>query len=159
MSTTATSGLSFGSPQTITVALTGLTTGSSRQSTSFSNTTLLAPDYELQVQTKYSANNPTGTLDVFVAPKVDTGVYTDGCTGTDGTFTTANRRNAIWVLSVTLSNNLASPAATMLAQWLGGKIPDDFALIFTNNGGNSLSGTGADHVVKLLPVYTTATVP
>lgn len=132
----------------ITMTLTSLANAAAWASTVVDNTTNVYLDALLRIQTKGQASG-TSTLDVYVYSALADTIYTDGASGTDGTFTAANRFNARYLCSVLL--NAATSAVqfeTSVAQAFGGIMPSKWGLIVVNSSGAALSATAGDHVIE-----------
>lgn len=89
----------------------------------------------------------TGTayVDFYVAEELSNGsTWTDGATGSEGTFTAANRLNSRYLGSLRL-NNASATAAFKLSD-IYGVMPAKVALIGINNSGAAISATGGDTV-------------
>lgn len=131
----------YGARTAIVLTLTSLanTTGA-RQSTVVDNTVNKYLDVEIRVQTNGSAAGNNATLDFYVYSALGDTTYTDGCTGTDGTFTVANRKNAKYLDSITLNGTTAVVGTLRgVAQAFGGVMPDKWGLIAINNSGAALA--------------------
>jgi hypothetical protein len=151
----ATGTLIYGSASTVAfTSLAALTNGSGAQSAAVDNTTTLAVDYLIRVQALMSANTPTGTLDFFVAGLVNsTPTYVDGASGTDTTFTAANRVNAPLLWNMTMRNN----ATTYFEAYLSSvpqfrRPPTKFSLVAINNTGFTLGTGSTNFVVDVVPL-------
>jgi hypothetical protein len=152
----ATGTLIYGSASTVAfTSLAALTNGSGAQSAAVDNTGTLAIDYQIRITALMSANTPTGTLDFFVAGLVNssTPTYTDGATGTDATFTAANRVNAPLLWNMTMRSGASMPAVVLLSsipQFR--KPPSKFSLIAINNTGFTLGTGSSNFVVEVVPI-------
>jgi hypothetical protein len=83
----------------------------------------------------------TGTayVDFYLASKLSNGTgYTDAATGTEGTFTAANRLNSRYLGSVRV-NNGAGSGFFALSDIFGSAIPANGALIAINNAGAAIT--------------------
>jgi hypothetical protein len=139
----------------VTVTLTSLAGGSAYQSTAldFTGAGAAVRDVLIRVKTNGQAGG-TGTLDVYVAGALSDTIYADGATGTNGTFTAANRKNAKYLDSVQMNATTGVVALLRALSFaFGGSIPQKFALIFINASGATLSATGTDHVIEYEAIY------
>ena len=119
---------------------TSLANAAARQSTVVDNTVNLYDDAIVQVQSNGIAA-ATATLDFYVYAALSDTTYSDGATGTDGTFTAANRLNAVWIGSVTMNAAVAVNCTLpkSVAACFGGIMPSKWGLIGVNNAGAALS--------------------
>src|SRR4051812_18590719 len=99
--------ITYGTKTAMTMTLTSLGSASARESTVVSNTANKYDDAFVQVQTNGSAAGNTGTLDFYVYSALGDTAYADGATGTDAAFTAANRKNTVWIGSLTLNGTTA----------------------------------------------------
>lgn len=141
----------------MTVTLASLADGAARQTTVVDNRTAKYDDYQISIKTKASTGG-TGVLEVWGYSSVEkaTPVYTDGATGTDGTFTAANIKNCVYIGSVRLdAANSVQWGSRYIAEKFGGRMPPWWGLIFKNSAGGSaaLSATAGDHVVEYQGSY------
>lgn len=92
----------------------------------------------------------TGTAycDFYIATKLSNGTgYTDGATGTEGTFTAANRLNSRYLGSVRL-NNAQGQGELCLSDIYGGALPKNIVLIGINNAGAAINSTAGNTVFE-----------
>ncbi len=148
--------LVYGSKTTITWSGapggTGLATGTgARESTVIDNTSTKYRNFRIRVQTKGKASG-TAYLDFYVYAALGDTTYTDGATGTDATFTAANRLNSRYLGSVKMNTTSAVQAEFMLADAFP-DAPDKWGLIGINNSGAGLSDTSGDHVIEYEGIY------
>lgn len=146
--------LAYATKATITCSLASVTNGSARESTVIDNTSNTFLDALLRVLTKGQTSG-TGLLEVYAYAALGDTTYTDGATGSDAAFTTANRLNARFVGAVQMNAASAVSAMFSIAAAFGGVLPDKWGLIFVNNSGATLSATGGDHVIEYEGIYQT----
>jgi hypothetical protein len=138
----------FAAKATITVTLTSLADGGARETTVVDNTTNLYLDALLRIKSNGLAGS-TALLEVYAYAALSDNDYTDGATGTDAAFTTANIKNAIPVGSVQMNGATAIKAGPFsIAAAFGGVLPSKWGLIFKNASGAALSATAGDHVIE-----------
>lgn len=88
--------LTYSSPTSIACTLSGLATGSARNSASVDNTSNGYIDVLIEWKFVYPNSAPTGGVGVFVVGSVDGTTWPDGVTGTDAANTGANPVQAVW---------------------------------------------------------------
>ena len=150
--------IAYAAKTAITWTGTSLANGSARGSTAVDNTTNLYDDAIVQVQSNGIAG-ATLTLDFYVYSSLSDTTYSDGATGTDAAFTAANRKNSVWIGSVTMNAATAVNAtlAKSVASCFGGVMPARWGLIGVNSSGAALSATAGDHVISYQGItYTVA---
>lgn len=104
-----------------------------------------AKDVHIWLETQSTG---TAYCDFYIATKLSNGTgYTDGATGSEGTFTAANRLNSRYLGSVRL-NNAQAQAQFSLSDIFGGCIPANIVLIGINNSGASINSTGGNTVFE-----------
>lgn len=144
----ATVTIAYAAKATITISPASVTTGNARQSAVIDNTATKYVDARIRVQSK-SAASGTATLDLYVYSALGDTTYTDGATGSDAAFTTANRLNARYIGSIVMNAATAVQGEVpSVAQAFGGIMPDKWGLIVVNNSGATLSATAGDHVFE-----------
>lgn len=111
------------------------------------NTSTRYRDFRIRVQTKGQTSG-TAQLDVYVYTALGDTTYTDGATGSAGTFTVANRFNSKYLGSVTLNAGAAAVQAELQLGDVFSSAPDKWGLIFINRSGAALSATATDHLVE-----------
>jgi hypothetical protein len=151
--------ITYGSKTAITMTLTSLGSGNARECTVVSNTSNKYDDAIIQVQTNGSAAGNTATLDFYVYTALGDTTYADGATGSDAAFTAANRKNAIWIGSVTLNTTTAVNCTLprSVSACFNGIMPEKWGLIAVNNSGAALSATAGNHVISYQGItYTVA---
>jgi hypothetical protein len=102
--------------------------------------------YEIQflLETKGAAGS-TLYADFYLAEAFTSGSFVDGATGSEGTFTAANRKNARYIGSIAL--NTTNTVRGMLKYTdVSGTLPERVVLIGINNSGGTISSTGGDTV-------------
>lgn len=143
----------YGAKTAIAATLTSLANLAAWQTAVVDFTASLFLDAIVRVQSKAIAG-ATAQLDVYVYAALGDTTYTDGASGSDATFTTANRLNAKYLGSITLNttNGIQSVLGSV-ADAFNGVMPDKWGLIFVNNSGAALSATAGDHVVEFEGVF------
>lgn len=147
-------------PSAVTITLTSLADNNARESTAIDVTALgNVLDLLLRIKTNGQAGG-TGILRVFLYAALETAspIYTDGVTGSDAAFTAANIKNSVQLPP--LQMNAATGVVygpVGLAAFFGGALPKKLGLIIENKSGATLSATGGDHDVDVLPVFATST--
>jgi hypothetical protein len=78
--------------------------------------------------------------------------YADAATGTAGSFTAANRKNARWIGALTLNSTTSQKGMLQnsVASVYGGLCPERFAFIYTNDSGAALASSG--FALKVRPI-------
>lgn len=147
------------SATTISASIQGLAAGSAWQSAVVDNSSNRYVDAQLRITTKGTSGS-TVTLDVYAygSAEATTPSYTDGASGSDGSFTAANRINAPLVGQVVLngaSTVVAGPWSVAAA--FGGTLPQKWGLIFVNNSANTgaLDSTAGNHSIAYQGVFFT----
>jgi hypothetical protein len=144
--------LVYASPVTITCAMDAIATAASRQSTVVSNATNLYLDCLVQLQLFITTGTLAAAPAVFVyayALGYGTG-YTDGCTGTDGSYTLPSPTNLKlaqiipYTLAVNTSTIYSSPFS--VAACFGGILPSAWGIVINNLTGCTLAGTAGGQV-------------
>lgn len=136
--------ITYGAKTAMTMTLTSLASGTgARESTVVSNSTNKFDDAIIQVQTNGSAAGNTAAVDFYVYAALGDTTYTDAATGTDAAFTAANRKNAVWIGSVTLNGTTAVNCTLpkSVASCFGGIMPEKWGLIAVNNSGAALAAS------------------
>ena len=132
--------------QSITCTITSLATNTMRQSTAVDNTTNLFLDVLVQAKVKTGASGTTanGYIAVYVYGTADGGTdYTDGATGTDGSFSATNPQN---IKLIGIVNAIANATTYVggpfsVAAAFGGVLPDHWGVIIENQTGGTLDAS------------------
>jgi hypothetical protein len=132
----------------ITMGITSLANGSAWQSASIDNTANKYLDALVYVVTKGQAGSTLG-LEFYVYAGDGGSAFTDAASGSDATFTAANRRQSALLDVLTLSTTTAVQGLLRrsVASCFGGVMPPKWGLIAINNTGGALSTTAGDHVI------------
>ena len=137
--------ITYGSKTSVAItAGASLASGSAVQSAAVDNTTNKYDDAVVQVEATGSAAGNTGTVDFFVYAALGDTNYTDAASGSDATFTAANRKNAVW-LGFAAMNGTALVRSTLqrsVAQCFGGVMPSKWGFIVVNSSGAALAVAG-----------------
>ena len=137
--------ITYDSAAAITCTLTSLADAASRESSVIPNTSDLFDDVIVRVKTKGQAGG-TDRVYVWVYAAVGDTIYTDGATGSDAAFTTANILNCVGLGSIRMNGaNGVVAIFTGIADLFGGRMPEKWGLIFENQSGAALSATAGDH--------------
>lgn len=139
---------SFGAKAPVSITLTSLGIDAARQSAVLDFTSSGAIDALLRVTTNGTAGG-TARLDLYAYSALGDSSYTDGASGTDTTFTAANRLNSRYVGFVQMNGATAVTAMFSLAAAFDGTLPSKVGLIAINKSLQALSATGGDHVVEV----------
>lgn len=136
--------------QSITVTLASLTTGSSRQSAAIDNSSNLYFDaaVELVVKTGAASTSATGSLNVYAYGSANAGTnYTDGCTGSDASFTPTSPTNLklIGVINA-VANATAYTGGPFSVAAAFGYLPSKWGIVVQNNTGGTLDSTEGNHL-------------
>lgn len=134
------------SAQAITCTITSLTNTSARQSTAVDNTTNLFIDalVALTIKTNASGTSATGHVDVYAYATVDGGsTYTDGATGSDGSFTPTSPTNLRLIGSINCVANAATyqGGPFSVAAAFGGVLPAKWGIVVINNTSATLDAS------------------
>lgn len=140
--------IAYSARTVMTMTLTSLANAAAWQSLVVDNTTNKYDDVIVFVQTKGQAGSTAG-LEFYLYAYDGGTLYSDGATGTDLTFTAANRKNSPLIDVITLNTTTATPALLRrsVAACFGGIMPGKWGLIAINSSGGALSATSGDHVV------------
>src|SRR3970282_619011 len=130
--------ITYSSAAAITCTLTSLADAASRESSVIPNTSDLFDDVIVRVKTKGQAGG-TDRVYVWVYAAVGDTIYTDGATGSDAAFTTANILNCVGLGSIRMNG-----ANDVVAIFTG--IADLFGV-----GVESFSGGYTDNVTQFNP--------
>lgn len=131
--------------QAITCGFTGLANTSLRQSTSIDNTTNLFLDalVGITVKTASSGVSATGTVNVYVYGTSNGTSFTDGVSGSDGTFTPTSPTNLKLVGVVNTVANattyVGGPFSVAVA--FGGILPASWGIVVENKTGAALDAS------------------
>jgi hypothetical protein len=140
--------VTYGSATAITISIASLADDGGYQSTFVENGTNLYDDVHVRIRTTGQASG-TLTTEWYVYFSLGDGDYTDGCTGSDGTFTTANRRNSQHLASVQMdTTSQVEGGPYSVAAACGGSVPERWGLICINRSGATLSTTAGNHVIE-----------
>lgn len=137
----------YGSKQTVAWTGTSLGSTSARQSDDVDWTTTRCADARIRIQSKGQASG-TNFVDWYVYTALSDTTYTDGATGTDGTFTAANRFNSRYLGSLKMNAATSAVQAEFQLSDIFGSMPTAWGLIGINNSGAALSATAGDHVIE-----------
>lgn len=133
----------YGSIVTLTTTnFSGLTNTSGWQSVSIA--TGGASEIQFLLQTLGAAGS-TALVDFYLAEAFTSGNFTDSATGTEGTFTAANRKNSRYIGSIQC-NTTSSVIGMIKYTDVSGTLPERVALIGINNSGGTISATGGNTV-------------
>lgn len=138
----------YAAKATVTVTLNSLTNTSSRESTAFFSNAF--KDYLIRFQMKGQAGSTAG-VNVYVYEALNDGTYTDGATGTDAAFTTANRKNSRYLGTVQM-NGTTAVVATMRISDVFATAPIQGGLIFDNESGGTLDTTAGNFVIEFMGI-------
>jgi len=144
--------LTFSAKGTVTATLTSLGSGNGYQSAVVDNTSTKYRNVRFRIQTKGQTSG-TNYLDIYVYTALGDTTYTDGASGTDTTFTAANRFNSRYLGSVKCNAGTSAVQAEFQMADAFPDCPDKWGLIFINNTGAALSATAGDHVIEFEGVY------
>lgn len=137
--------VSYGTKTAIAVtALNSLGSGSGMQSAVVDNTTNKFDDAMLQFASNGTVAGNTSQIDFYVYSALGDTAYADGASGSDATFTAANRKNSVYIGSMYLNGTTAVTCtlARTVAQCFGGVMPAKWGLIAVNNSGAALAASG-----------------
>jgi hypothetical protein len=130
----------------ITISLNSLGNTSEQQSTAVDNTSNLYLDalVQFKIKTGASGTSATGVVRIYFYATSDNGTdYTDGATGSDGSFTPTSPANA----RVAYSLNCVANATTYtsdpisVAAAYGGVLPAKWGIIIENQSGHALDAS------------------
>ena len=132
--------------QAITCTITSLTNTSSRQSTAVDNTSNLFFDalVSVKVKTNASGTSAGGFVLVYAYATVDGGTtYTDGATGSDGSFTPTSPTNLKLIGSINCVANSATyiGGPFSVADAFGGILPAKWGIVIQNQTGATLDAS------------------
>jgi hypothetical protein len=101
------------------------------------------------VQTNGQTGATTG-LEFYVYAWDGNSVYSDNASGTDASFTVANRKGSPLIDMVTMNVTTAVAARLRrgVAACFNGLMPQKWGLIAINNSGGALSTTAGDHIIS-----------
>lgn len=127
-----------------TTGLLSLANGAGWQSDVVDNTTNLYDDYLFRVTRLAATTSGTGLVDFYAFAALSDTTYTDGATGTAGSFTSASRLNSAYIGSVTMNTITAVVGAPFsVAAAFNGTMPSKWGVIGLNNSGSALTSLGA----------------
>jgi hypothetical protein len=134
------------SGQSITITLNSLANGSFRQSTVISNTTNLYLDVLLQFKVKTGASgvSTTGVVRCYLYASADGGSdYTDGASGSDGSFTPTSPPNQRVVMALNCVANATVYTSDLIsvAAAYGGVLPAEWGIVIENETGAALDSS------------------
>ena len=146
----------YGSKTTlVTTNFTSLANNSAWQSATMDFSSTLYLDAIIRIQTKGQASG-TATVDFYIAASINADTtYPDSATGTEGTFTAANRLNATYLDSITMNTTSAVIRTLRSIASVLGYLPQKCALIGINKSGAAVSTTAGDHIFEFQPIYMT----
>ena len=134
----------YGSKQSITITMTDLAQGASRQSLIVSNATDLWEDALVEVNV-YLQGPSLGPVDVYVYASADGGTtLPDGVTGTDAAFTPYTFPGLLYLGSTGWGGGalrLVMPSKSVAALF-GGSMPQYWGIVVVNNTTQLFAGTG-----------------
>ena len=144
--------VSYGaSGQTLTITLTSLADGNSRESTVVDNTSVRAIDALLLVKTKTTgAAGTNSAIEVYAYGTVDGGTtYPDRVTGTDAAITLDAPTQLIRVGTISTPGTAVAyfSRPMSIASAFGGILPAKWGVVIKNVSGSTLSATAGDHSV------------
>ena len=151
----------YGSPTGITITLHSpqIADTNSQQSDEWSAVTGNVVDMLVRGKTAM-AGAATDYIYVHTAGAVESGspyIFTDGATGTNSSFTTANLLNSPLLGAIKCNGtNIVVGGPWSLASAWGGFIPPAVALIYRNESGASTSSTDSDHDFDYITVTVTS---
>ncbi len=136
--------------QTFTCTLASLTNTSLRQSTAIDNTSNLFQDVlvMLKIKSPGSGTSASGQVVVWVYATVDNGTtYTDGATGSDGSFTPTSPSNLrfLGALNVVANTTTYVGGPWSVAACFGGVMPAKWGIVVQNLTGGTLDSTEGNH--------------
>jgi len=136
--------IKYASLAAISCTLTSLADGNSRESAVIDNTSNVYVDVQIRLKLNGQSGG-TGLVHVWLYAAIGDTVYTDGATGSDAAFTTANRLNAVALGSVRMNAaNSVTKVFTGIAAKFGGVMPEHWGIIVENQSGAALSATAGD---------------
>lgn len=148
--------ISYGTRATLTCTLTGVTTGSYRESAERDNTTDKAVDDML---TGKITTGTTPTVDTTISVLVWAGdgtIRAGGLTGADAAWTPAGEDKQLAVGAVIVvdatSNHTYEFAVPSIAALFGGVLPKKWGVVVYNATGATLNGTGSNHELAYTPI-------
>lgn len=144
----------------ITITLTSLSSGNSREATAVDNSSNLYLDAFVMLKTKTSTgsigNDPYAYL--YAIGTDDSGTtWPDPATGSNAAITANNNTKAHFLGAVNLAATSTAYIGgpwSLLSAFGGIAIPKKWSIIVFNNCGVALSGTGGDHVLTYQGVHT-----
>ena len=136
--------------QSITVSLASLASGSYQQSAALDNTSNLYFDagVMLAVKTGASGVSATGTVNVYAYGSADGGShYTDGCSGSNATFTPTSPINLklIGVINAVANATTYTGGPFSVASAFG-YLPGKWGIVVLNSTGGTLDSTEGNHL-------------
>lgn len=138
----------YAAAATITVTLNSLTNTSSRESTAFFSNAF--KDYLIRCKMRGQAGSTLG-VNVYVYESLNDTTYTDGATGSDAAFTTANRKNSRFLGTVQM-NGTSDVIATFRTSDIFATAPIKGGLIFDNESGGTLDTTAGNFVIEYMGI-------
>lgn len=145
---------SYATKGTITITLASLGDGSSRESTAWDWGGASGNIVEMFLQLQLNGQSGgTGLVYVYAYASLrDSGsspIYSDGASGSDAAFTTANILNSPLVQAVQMNAATGvKPKPVALSQFFGGWLPSAGGIIVRNESGAALSATGGDFICE-----------
>ncbi|HEY4133515.1 MAG TPA: hypothetical protein VGM50_23045 [Gemmatimonadaceae bacterium] len=154
----ATAKIGYGTFATLALALASVANAAGCQSDAVDNTTTLALDYALRIPKTQLTGAGAGTLDLYLARLITSGpTYVDGASGTSGSFTAANLKNAKLIDRVQMNGATSvSWGCDSLRQAIGIEIPNLWTIIAINNGGAAMNATSTNHLLEVMALSKTA---
>lgn len=135
--------------QSITCTLASLANNGLRQSTAIDNSSNLFIDALVVIKVKSgSGTSSTGAVYIYAYGTVDGGsTYSDGATGSDGSFTPTSPTNLrlIGIINVVANTTTYTSSPMSVAAAFGGVLPDHWGIVVENKSGGSLDSTEGNH--------------
>jgi hypothetical protein len=133
------------------------------QSAVVDNTSNLYLDALVQIVLDFANTAPANSRGVYVFAYggIESGVYSNPASGSQGTITlldvTLNNQNLkqIGFIPYTIQDEVAESSPISVAAGFGGVLPPYWGIVLMNHSGAALAGSG--NTVKYLPVYSTVT--
>lgn len=135
----------YGTSTAVTITLTSLANGASRESTAIVNTTNLFLDAMLYVAVTLAAGTPVDGIDVYLYASEDGTNYDENVTGTDAAITPRTPTNLVLlgrIQTATAGALTYKKAFLSIAAAFGGVLPRKWGVVITNQSGLALAATG-----------------
>ena len=143
---------SFGARTVMTMTSSGLTNGAARESNAVDNTGTKYRDFGVFVTRKGTTGSSAFT-DFYVYTSLGDTTYTDGATGSDASFTAANRRHSRYLGSLQMSTTPSNVWGYWKLSDIFVTMPSKWGLIEINNSAGTHSSTNTDIVTAYEGVY------